>query len=122
MKETYNIFHNQHVVQLFTHAKDGGLHGRDMTVYLRPQDPNAVWFATARNSLKVKEIEKNQNVIINYKDPFKREKIIVLGTAEIVDDMTIKQDLWRDPWLMFFPNGVESKSLILLKVTINRSD
>ncbi|MHA1521862.1 MAG: pyridoxamine 5'-phosphate oxidase family protein [Promethearchaeota archaeon] len=122
MEPTSKIFHYGQVVLLYTHDLEEGLHGREMTIFVRPQDKEVIWFATARISKKVKEIEKDNRIILSYKDPYKRKKVILLGTAEIVDDLSIKKDLWRDQWQIFWPQGVLSKNLTLLKITVNRSE
>ncbi|MHA1522275.1 MAG: pyridoxamine 5'-phosphate oxidase family protein, partial [Promethearchaeota archaeon] len=54
-----------------------------------------IWFATARISKKIKEIKKDNRIILSYKDPYKRKKVILLGIADIVDDLSIKKDLFN---------------------------
>lgn len=122
MKQISQIFHYGQVVILYTYSSDHKIRGREMTVLTRPQDEDAIWFGTSQNTRKVKDIKQNNNVIINYKDPFRREEVILFGTIQIFDDLKIKEDLWKDPLQMFWPEGPESKNLVLLKFTPNRNE
>lgn len=122
MQKISHIFQYGQVVILYTYASTDKIHGRDMTVLIRPQDEDSIWFSTYTNSRKVKEIKQNNNVIIHYKDPFKREKLILFGKIEIFDDLKIKKELWRDSLQMFYPEGPESKNMVLLKFSPNRNE
>ena len=122
MKKLTQIFQYGQVVILYTYDLKHKIHGRDMTVLLRPQDEDAIWFGTYLNSQKIKEIKNNNDVIINYKDPFRREKIILFGKIEIVDNVRIKKEMWNDSLQMFFPEGPESPKMILLKFQPNRNE
>ncbi|WP_457557003.1 pyridoxamine 5'-phosphate oxidase family protein [Candidatus Harpocratesius sp.] len=121
MKPISQIFIYGQVVILYTYSSNHKIRGREMTVLTRPQDEDAIWFGTSKNTRKIKDIMENSNVILNYKDPFRREKVILFGTMKIIDDVNIKEDLWREALQMFWPEGPKSKNLVLLKFTPNRN-
>lgn len=73
------------------------------------------WFATFTGSTKLKHIAANPQVSLSYWSD--AGDIHVCGKAELVDDIAMKEELWDDTWLQYFPDGAGDSSLVLLKVT-----
>jgi general stress protein 26 len=57
------------------------------------------WFATSRNSHKVREIRSNPNVCVYYADhTAAKGYVAITGTAEVIDDKALLISKKRDYW------------------------
>ena len=80
-------------------ADSAGLpHVRTMSHF--PFSPDfVIWFATARNSVKVSEIKHNPKVCVYFSDHVKSDGYVaVVGKAEIIDDKALLLSKKRDYW------------------------
>jgi general stress protein 26 len=91
--------------------EDGLLESRPMSP-LEMCEQGAIWFLTDPNSHKVKHL---QVMNLGFSDEPKSTYVSISGHGEIVDDRTRIESLWTPfarPW---FPDGVDSSNLALLK-------
>ena len=75
-------------------------------------EQGAIWFLTDPNSIKVKHL---QVMNLGFSNEPESTCVSVSGHGEIVDDRARIESLWTPfarPW---FPNGVDSSNLALLK-------
>lgn len=62
-------------------------------------DDLAIWFATSRNSRKVKEIRNNPKVSVYFADHVNAKGYVnIAGTAQILDDKELLIKMKRDYW------------------------
>jgi general stress protein 26 len=62
-------------------------------------DELITWFATSRNSRKVKEIKNNPKVCIYWADHVSAKGYVsITGTAEVIDDKELLTKMKRDYW------------------------
>ena len=91
-----------------------GLRARPMAPHT-DEGSDIVWMVTDVNSGKVDEVARNPEVCLSIQDG--QTYASVTGHAEIVDDLAKKKEIWNpfvDAW---FPEGPESASATLLKIT-----
>ncbi len=81
----------------------------------RIDDDFTVWLSTKAESGKVKHIEKNPKVCMIFVD--EAGYVRVYGTAEIVNDPRMKEELWEDQWEFFWPDGTDDPDYRLIKIT-----
>ncbi|MBP1640142.1 MAG: pyridoxamine 5'-phosphate oxidase-related, FMN-binding protein [Bacteroidetes bacterium] len=83
---------------LITTDSTGLPHVRTMSHF--PFTPDfVIWFATARNSMKVTEIRHNPKVCVYFSDHTKADGYVaVIGKAEIIDDKALLLSKKRDYW------------------------
>jgi pyridoxamine 5'-phosphate oxidase len=62
-----------------------------------------VYAATNTSSRKRKDIEANPRVGLYYRHPDRWFGMSLVGDAEIVEDMAIKEAVWVDGWEMYYP-------------------
>lgn len=98
---------------LVTKTTGGCLHGRPMTL-ARADDDAVLYFATSLESAKRDEIDLDPDVGVFFQDA--KNYVSVYGTAEVVRDPHLMEDLWQETWRAWFPDGKESRELCLLKV------
>jgi general stress protein 26 len=100
-------------------------HGTDNVMRSRPMSNNGevefdgdAWFFTSRDSRKVAEIESDSRVELSYVGGTKRAPIWIslAGTAEILDDNDLKEELWLDELEQWFDNGPDDPEVVLIHV------
>ncbi|MCX6647241.1 MAG: pyridoxamine 5'-phosphate oxidase family protein [bacterium] len=80
----------------------------------RIDDDLTVWFTTSAASNKVRQIMANPDVALEFFDGGKTLKIT--GTAIILNDQAIKDELWEEDWTRYFKNGKEDPDYCIIKV------
>jgi len=99
---------------LTTHSPDGGVHIRPMHV-ARMEADQELLFATGLATPKVEEIEKNNQVAISFQGS--SEAAVLYGTAHVLKDRALIEELWSEAWRVWFPGGKDDPNLCLLAVT-----
>ncbi len=106
-------------VAFLTTAADGTLDTRPMAAHGIDNEGNA-WFFTQRDSPKVQRIRDAQTVGLAWPNVLLQRWVTGTGAAEIVDDRARMTTLWRPSDRAWFPEGLESPDLALLKVALER--
>ncbi|NOY00583.1 MAG: pyridoxamine 5'-phosphate oxidase family protein [Verrucomicrobia bacterium] len=91
---------------------------------LRPVSPVRVdentftiYVANLRSYHKTSEIAANPNVELCYLDD-QHDQVRISGTAELLDDETIKQEIWdSNPLLTQYLGTIDNPELIIYKIT-----
>ena len=104
-------------VAFLTTTVDGALETRPMAAHGIDNEGN-VWFFTQRASPKVQRIRDAQAVGLAWPNVLLQRWVTASGVAEIVDDRARMATLWRPSDRAWFPEGLESPDLALLKVTL----
>jgi general stress protein 26 len=102
---------------LATVDEGGKPHVRSMSPF-PPEKNMVIWLGTFRNSRKVKQIQKNPNVVVYYYDAKGFSFVSLSGKARIVDDADKKAKYWKQGWEQFYPD--REKNYILIEVTPER--
>ncbi len=85
-----------------------------------PEEDMTVWFATGKQTRKVREIKANPNVAMYYADHGKATGYVQLsGKAVLVDDKAEIERHRRAYWTQAFPND---RNLVLVKIVPARLD
>lgn len=100
--------------RVFVTVDENGIpHAREMSPF-PPEDDMVIWLGTNPNSRKVKQIEKNPNVVIFYYDSEKLGYVSIQGKAQLVNDSEMKTKYWKDVWKVYYPD--RDKDYILIKI------
>lgn len=104
-----------------TEAQSGLLRSRPMTTASRNFDGD-LWFFTSKSDPRVGDIKANSRVGISYACQDTKSYVSISGTASLVDDQQKLEALWRDDLKEWFPNGLESTDLALIKVQVDYAE
>jgi general stress protein 26 len=107
--------HGFATAMLVTRTEDGGLRSRPLSVVHDDDDPDTLYFSTAIDSPKVREIEADPRVNVSMQDG--RRFVSVTGTARLVKDRALIEKLWSETWRVWFPAGKDDPSLYILVVS-----
>jgi general stress protein 26 len=99
---------------LVTHAADGTLRARPMAV-AAVDDDGSVWFVTSDTTPKVAEAQQQAQVNVCFQDG-EAKAVSLSGTAECVDDRAKLDALWSEAWRVYFPQGRDTPSIVLMRV------
>ena len=109
------------VAMVVTVGIDGALHSRPMAT--REIEPDGtLWFFTADDSLKAREIADEHQVNVVYADPRQQKYVSVSGTATIVRDPEKNRQLWIPMAKVFFPHGADDPRLALLRIQVESAE
>lgn len=106
---------------LVTHDVDGLMQARPFTTQAAGRD-GAVWFFTSTDSEAVADMRQNPVVLLCYADSDKHRFISSSGTASLSEDRKLIEELWSPAFTVFFPQGLDDPSLVLLRVDIKKAD
>lgn len=95
--------------------------GRPQARTVQPQQPDStwtVWFATNPRTRKVREITRDQRVVLHYFDQPTLSYVALIGRARVVRDRPTKDAHWTAAWTPFYPD--RDTSVVLIAVTAER--
>ncbi|MBX3205333.1 MAG: pyridoxamine 5'-phosphate oxidase family protein [Labilithrix sp.] len=94
-------------------------HARPMAV-AAVEGADTVWFATSQAAPKSEEIRKDARVSATFQSG--RRFVALSGRAELVSDRAKIQELWKPTWRVWFPEGKEDPTLVLIRVTVTDAE
>jgi general stress protein 26 len=104
---------------LVTRSDDGSLDARPMAI-AQVEDDGQLWFVTDRNSGKIADMMLDSEIAITMQ--CSNKFVSLSGVAAIVDDPSKIDELWRDAWKVWFPDGKSSESIILIHIKPTRGE
>jgi len=113
----WELIKNEHVALLVTQGEGGALNSRPMG-FLQQNFAGTLWFITFKESLKLFEIENQQQVLVSFRRPVKYEFVSISGRARVVEDRNQVRTLWREGFRVWFPQGPESANIALIAVEV----
>jgi general stress protein 26 len=99
---------------LVTRTEDGGLRSRPLSIAHNEDDQTGLYFSTAIDSPKARELEADPRVNVCMQDGHRF--VSVTGVARLVNDRVLIDKLWSEAWKIWFPEGKDDPSLCILKV------
>jgi general stress protein 26 len=107
---------------LTTVDERGDLHSRPMSNNREVEFDGDLWFFTYGSSHKVEEIGRVSKVNASFADIDAQQYASLTGRAEVVRDRAKIKELWKPELRAWFPEGVETPDIALLKVTVERAE
>jgi general stress protein 26 len=102
IKKVAKLMRDLDFCMLTTRTKRGSVHSRPMSNNGEVEFDGDVWFFSAADSRKVREIEAEPSVHLSYTDLDDWRFVSMTGRARIVRDAEKKQELWLkelEQWL-----------------------
>lgn len=107
---------------LTTMDEDGSLRSRPMSVNGKVEFDGDIWFFTYGNSHKVFEAKNHPQVNVSFTDIKNQNYVSLSGTAELVRDKAKIEELWLPELKAWFPQGVETPDIALLKINGQKAE
>ena len=113
-KKVYDLIKKNEIGMMTNINEEGQLVSHPMTRQGDLKD-DTLWFFSTRDSEKVRELIKNKSVNVSFSDD---GFVSVSGQVEIVDDVSIKKELWSKSAEAFYDGKPEDYEVVLIKVKI----
>ena len=110
------------ICMLTTVDERGELHSRPMSNNRDVEFDGDLWFFTYGSSHKVDEVGRTPKVNASFSDPDAQKYASLTGRAEVVRDRAKIEELWQPHLKAWFPDGVDTPDIALLKVTVERAE
>lgn len=107
---------------LTTVDDDGTLRSRPMSTNGNVEFDGDVWFFTYGASHKVLEAQHHPQVCVSFSNPKDQSYVSLSGTATLVRDTAKIEELWEPALKAWFPDGVDTPDIALLKVTAHKGE
>ncbi|HUQ04008.1 MAG TPA: nitroreductase/quinone reductase family protein [Kofleriaceae bacterium] len=105
-------------VLLTTRGRDR-LHTRPMDLQ-RVDEDGTMYFSTSSETAKTWEIEADPRVQIAFQG--KTRFAVVDGSARLVQDRALVDELWKEDWKLWFPDGKSSPDIVIVVVEPERGE
>ena len=102
-------------------SDDASLHARPMA-HRKAEDDGVLWFFTKRDSRKVRDIDADERVLLNFADPRKNQFVSIAGRAKIVTERARVSALWSEMFRPWFPGGADDESVVLVRVEADEAE
>ena len=110
------------ICMLTTVDERGDLHSRPMSNNGDIEFDGDLWFFTYGASHKVDEVGRVPKVNAGFADTDAQLYASLSGRAEVVRDRAKIEELWKPQLRAWFPEGIETPDIALLKVTVERAE
>lgn len=110
------------ICMLTTVDERGDLHSRPMSNNRDVEFDGDLWFFTYGSSHKVEEVNRISKVNTSFADVDNQLYVSLSGRAEVVRDRAKIEELWKPQLKAWFPEGVDTPDIALLKVTVERAE
>jgi general stress protein 26 len=80
------------------------------------QNPFTIYISTNTSSSKVAHLSQNPRMCVYFVDAEEFKGFMLGGSAEIIDDMEVKKQIWLDWWTRYYPEGLEDPDYTLLRM------
>ncbi|POH72428.1 pyridoxamine 5'-phosphate oxidase [Arthrobacter glacialis] len=107
------IVEHHRICMLTTVGDDGAIMGWPMTV-TKVEDNGELWFFSSTGTGPVAAIGTEARVNLSFGG--KNEWLSVHGSAVVITSEPKARELWNEAAAAFYPNGPESKDLVLVRV------
>lgn len=121
IKKVAELIDGIDIAMLTTVEDDGSLRSRPMATQELAFDGD-LWFFTDAASAKVEEVRRDRRVNLSYARPDKQRYVSLSGMAELVRDHSRMEQLWRAPLKLWFPDGLETPGIALLRVRVSHGE
>ncbi|HLM58320.1 MAG TPA: pyridoxamine 5'-phosphate oxidase family protein [Pyrinomonadaceae bacterium] len=110
------------ICMLTTVDEEGCLHSRPMSNNRDIEFDGDLWFFTYGSSHKVDEVGRVPKVNASFADIAGQLYASLTGRAEVERDRAKIEELWKPHLRAWFPDGVDTPDIALLKVTVERAE
>jgi general stress protein 26 len=96
-----------------------GDHARPMAI-AAVDGASTLWFVTSTASPKANELSKNPRVAVTCQSD--KKYVALSGTASLIQDRAKIEELWKEHWKVWFPEGKKQADLALIRVEVDDAE
>lgn len=110
------------ICMLTTVDEGGDLHSRPMSNNREVEFNSDLWFFIYGSSHKTDEVGRVPKVNASFADIDGQRYASLTGRAEVMRDRAKIEELWKPQLRAWFPEGIETPDIALLKVTVEKAE
>jgi len=114
----WDLINDIEVAMLTTVDAHGRLLSRPLATIKVDGDDGDLWFFAGKDSPKVAQIQREQQVNLSYASPGRQLYVSVAGVASLTQDQALLDKLWSPAYKVWFPDGRQDPQLALLRVRV----
>ena len=80
-----------------------------------------VWFLTSKSGNLAKELRANGAVLLVFENE-NSAYLSMRGNAKVTEDKKLVQDLWKEPYKVWFPKGVDDPDIAAIGVDPSQAE
>lgn len=119
-EKVHELLLSFHTAMLVTQSGTDALHARPMEIAHASPDCH-IWFYTDVQSPKTREIRQEDSVLLTFQKDHQKY-LTITGTADLVTDRTLLKAFWKEPFRVWFPEGVDDPNLMLIHVIPHQAE
>ncbi|QKG52560.1 pyridoxamine 5'-phosphate oxidase family protein [Hymenobacter sp. BRD67] len=121
LKKLFEKIKDVRIAMLTTFDEHHTLHSRPMAT-IKPEADGSLLFFTDKESAKVYEVKKDNQVNLSYSDPSANTYASISGRASAYRDEAKIAELWTEPMRGWFPKGKDDPNIMILQVDIDKAE
>jgi general stress protein 26 len=107
----HSILKHFDTAMMIVRANDRHIHGRPMAIALLEENAE-IYFVTSIDSPKIAAIEAEPTITLTFQSSSQFASLS--GHATVVRDKSMIDDLWKEAWKLWFPEGKDDPSICLI--------
>jgi general stress protein 26 len=117
-KETIgNLIDKQSVSFISSVDENGYPNTKAMLAPCKRDGIKTFYWHTNAPSMRIKQYKNNSKACIYFYDKRFFRGVMLRGAMEVLEDENIKQELWKDEYLIYYQSGIDGGDFIILKFT-----
>ena len=107
----YDMLEDFDIAMMIVKASDGHMHGCPMAI-AQLRENAEMYFVTSIHSPKIAAIQVDPAITLTFQSSAKFAT--VSGRAMVMRDKAMIDDLWKEAWKLWFPEGKDDPSICLI--------
>ena len=112
-----NLIDKQSVSFISSVDDQGYPNTKAMLAPVKREGIKTFYWPTNSPSMRIKQYRNNPKACIYFCDRRFFRGVMLQGTMEVVDDIDIKREIWKDDFSMYYQGGVDGGDYILIRFT-----
>ncbi|MCL2011392.1 MAG: pyridoxamine 5'-phosphate oxidase family protein [Cystobacterineae bacterium] len=112
-----NLIEKQSVAFISSVDENGYPNTKAMLAPVKREGIKTFYWHTNSPSMRTKQYRNNPKACIYFCDKRFFRGVMLKGKMEVVDDKTLKKEIWKDEFSMYYQGGVDGGDFIILRFT-----
>jgi len=112
-----NLIDKQTVSFISSIDENGYPNTKAMLAPVKREGIKTIYWHTNSPSMRVKQYRDNPKACIYFCDKRFFCGVMLKGIMEVVDDIEVKKEIWKDEFSMYYQGGMDGGDFIILKFT-----
>ena len=112
-----NLIDKQSVSLISSVDENGYPNTKAMLAPVKREGIRTFYWHTNSPSMRIKQYRNNSKACIYFYDKRFFRGVMLKGTMEVIDDMNVKKEIWKDEFAMYYQGGMDGGDFILLRFT-----